>query len=76
MQTSRLKHPARKKLRWKTMNMLELAPLIRKKEHTILSLKTWVAPEIMCYLPLGNSTLHLRVRRLVVCHVARSDIKM
>jgi hypothetical protein len=36
--------------------------LIRKKKHNIPSLKTWVAPEIMCYLPLGISTLHLRVR--------------
>jgi hypothetical protein len=50
--------------------------LIRKKEHSILSLKTWVAPEIMCYLPLGNSTLHLRVRRLVACHMARSHSKL
>jgi hypothetical protein len=36
--------------------------LIRRKKYTIPSLKTWVAPEIMCYLPLQSSTLHLRAR--------------
>jgi len=36
--------------------------LIRRNEYTIPPLKTWVAPEIMCYLPLQSGTLHLRVK--------------
>jgi len=36
--------------------------LIRRNEYTIPPLKTWVAPEIMCYLLLQGGTLHLRVK--------------